>query len=144
MERSLFEAVGKKSTRSSSGKETRRKTHHALAHSQGSLGGMVLCSYCLHLDLDKEYDNRTQQRSTLPFSATETSQGCHWGVRFFVLDWSHTKWQKGKLLARFLLDHHEWHCSSPSQNRRQSKATSVTPALLTAPRSSLLQSYTTA
>lgn len=77
----------------------RRKTCHAPKSSQGSLGGMVLHSCCLHLDLDRKYYNRTRQRSTLPFSTTETSPGCYWGVGFFCPGLSHIKWQEGQLLA---------------------------------------------
>lgn len=48
-----------------------------------SLGGMVLHSGCLHLDLDREDYNRTQQRSTLSFNTSETSPGCYLGFGSF-------------------------------------------------------------
>lgn len=109
-----------------------------------SLGGMVLHSECIHLDLNREYYNRTRQRSTLPCSTTETSQGVllgcwvfqSWVAPYRGMERPATGW--GFNWATITINPLNHTTDDPS------KATSVTSAPVTAQRTSLLQSYTPA
>lgn len=68
-------------------------------------------------------------------------QGATGVLGFSVLGCLTSSDRKASYWPGFLLGHHEWLWTSSSHEQRLSKATPVTPALVTAQRTSLLQSY---
>lgn len=102
---------------------------------------MVLHSCCLHLDLDRKRYRRHGRGQVCHSSLPKPPQGAVGVLGFSVLDCPTSSVRKASYWPGLLLGHHEWHWSSSSHGRHPSKATPVTPALVTAQRTSLLQSY---